>query len=181
MTQAVALSETQARTLTERIRKAGEDFGTLLLEAHEGRAWETLGYATWGDYVAGEFTFTRGQSYRLLATATVEKHTGEHVAGRLAEKVVARSRQVPDFTSEPSAAVQRALDEQRAEEAARRAVPKPTGKRAPIRGLDGLIASLRSTAERVEALADERTDEDALPPDLERAVTRLMRALERLT
>ncbi len=62
----VALSESQARELTERIRVTVEDVWSLLLEAHNGRAWEALGYPNWREYAQQEFDFSRSQPYRLL-------------------------------------------------------------------------------------------------------------------
>ncbi len=169
MTMAVVLSEAQARSLTERIRKAGEDFGSLLLEAHEGRAWELLGYATWQDYVAGEFTFTRGRSYQLLAQAKVTRLVG----GPVTDREVRHMSTMVDtpIAEQPSAAVQRLLAEQRT-------VPKPAGHRQEVRGLDGLIASARSLEEKLTTVAEERTAEDALPADLSRVLRRLVSTIE---
>ena len=45
------LDEKAARALTERIHKAGTDFGALVLEAYEGEAWRVLGYASWTVYI----------------------------------------------------------------------------------------------------------------------------------
>jgi len=52
--------------LTERIRVTVEDVWSLLLEAHNGRAWEALGYPNWREYAQQEFDFSRSQPYRLL-------------------------------------------------------------------------------------------------------------------
>lgn len=53
------LSEAQARALTSTIQA---DLGSLaanLAAAYKGRAWEALGYASWSDYTAAEFTLDR--------------------------------------------------------------------------------------------------------------------------
>ena len=50
------LSPEQARTLTDAIRA---DLGSLaanLATAYRGRVWEVLGYETWADYTAAEFS-----------------------------------------------------------------------------------------------------------------------------
>lgn len=56
----------EARELTDRIKAAVEQVWALLLEAHERRAWSALGYATWEEYVRGEFHMSRRRSYQLL-------------------------------------------------------------------------------------------------------------------
>jgi len=66
-----ALSETQARALTERIKGAAEDLWKLLYEAHEGKAWRVLGYDSWKSYVTTEFGMSEQHSYRLLDHATI--------------------------------------------------------------------------------------------------------------
>jgi hypothetical protein len=58
-----------ARELTDRIRRASETAGrvcSLLVEAHQRRAWSALGYHTWADYVRLEFRLSRSRSYELL-------------------------------------------------------------------------------------------------------------------
>jgi hypothetical protein len=60
------LNEAGARDLTERIRTATRHVCTLLLEAHEGRAWLALGYRSWERYVRSEFGLSRSRSYELL-------------------------------------------------------------------------------------------------------------------
>lgn len=175
MTTAVILSETQAHTLTERIRKAGEDFSALLLTAHDGEAWRVLGYATWQDYVAGEFTFTVRRSFQLLDQARISRIVGEPVTAREAAKVKRVS--LINSSPEPASEVMRAA---LAEQQASAAIPKPTSRGHALRGLDGLIASVRSLDERLGLLADERTDDDTLPPDLARVLTRLAATIEGL-
>ena len=61
----------EARTLTERIRRAAVEACMLLLEAHERRAWSALGYGTWERYVRVEFDLSRSRSYQLLDQARV--------------------------------------------------------------------------------------------------------------
>lgn len=62
-----------ADAITARIRNAGEQFGALLLEAHDGRAWKLKGYKSWEAYAAAEFGFARAKSYRLLTTERVNQ------------------------------------------------------------------------------------------------------------
>jgi hypothetical protein len=60
------LNEAGARDLTERIRLATRHVCTLLMEAHDRRAWLALGYRSWEQYVKREFGLSRSRSYELL-------------------------------------------------------------------------------------------------------------------
>lgn len=176
-TAVVVLSASAAKTLTERIRKAGEDFGRLLLDAHEGEAWRVMGYATWQDYIAAEFTFTRDASYKLLTQARVERAVGEPVSGKEAARVYrAIHASGETLPSEPSPAVQRLLAEQREVQP----IPKPSARGHAVRGLPGLIISVRALDETLGRIADERSAEDDLPPDLTRVLQRLATTIEGL-
>jgi len=64
-----AIDENAARQLTERIRAAAHTahrLCSLLVEAHERRAWVALGYPTWSEYIRTEFRLSRSRSYELL-------------------------------------------------------------------------------------------------------------------
>jgi hypothetical protein len=63
---AAPLSALTARELTNRIKDAVESLWSLLLEAHERKAWLALGYETWQAYVETEFNMARSRSYQLL-------------------------------------------------------------------------------------------------------------------
>lgn len=91
--QKPALSEVEARTLTDNIRQTAANLWSLVLTAWDGRAWEALGYETWQDYCKIEFDAdhlalpkserTRvfnmlkkaGMSTRAIAAATNVSHT----------------------------------------------------------------------------------------------------------
>jgi hypothetical protein len=66
-----ACSEAEAREITEAIKNAAESIWTLLLEAHERRAWKALGYTTWDHYVRAEFDMSRRHANRLIGQAEV--------------------------------------------------------------------------------------------------------------
>lgn len=66
-----ACTPDEARKLTDDIKGAAERVWSLLLEAHERKAWSALGYATWADYVGAEFDMSRGHAYRLIDQARV--------------------------------------------------------------------------------------------------------------
>lgn len=65
------LTETQARRLTERIKKASSDLWRLLKESHDKEAWRTLGYESWIAYVEVECGLAKSHAYRLLRHASV--------------------------------------------------------------------------------------------------------------
>lgn len=71
------LNKHEARRLTDRIRKAVNDVGALIEQAHDRGAWKALGYATWEAYVKTEFGFTRQRSYQLLDQGRVAKAISE--------------------------------------------------------------------------------------------------------
>lgn len=54
-----ALSATEARALTDRIRQTLSVGHDLIIKAFAGRAWIVLGYASWDAYCAGEFSDAR--------------------------------------------------------------------------------------------------------------------------
>lgn len=60
------MTEAEARALTERIKTQMRQVCMLVLEAHQRRAWQALGYATWEGYVRQEFGLSRSRSYQLL-------------------------------------------------------------------------------------------------------------------
>jgi hypothetical protein len=86
------LDATQARAVTDRIRTKMGDLMGEIAKAHIGRAWLALGYATWNDYVKGEFDYAplalprqerkavthllrkQGMSTRAIAAATGDSH-----------------------------------------------------------------------------------------------------------
>lgn len=60
------LSEDEARQITDAIRSTATATYILISRAHEMKAHKALGYATWADYVRGEFEFSPQRSYQLL-------------------------------------------------------------------------------------------------------------------
>ena len=61
-----AMTKSCARDLTDRIKAGVNDVAEMLHRAHEGRAWEALGYASWKDYCTAEFQMSKRRSYQLL-------------------------------------------------------------------------------------------------------------------
>lgn len=61
----------EAEQLTHAIRAAATATYVLLARAHEGKAYKTLGYDTWGEYVSQEFEMSPQRSYQLLDLSKV--------------------------------------------------------------------------------------------------------------
>lgn len=61
----------QAQHHVDQIKAGINDIGRHLLELHDGRGWEALGYETWRACAQAEFGFGKSQAYRLMAEAKV--------------------------------------------------------------------------------------------------------------
>jgi chromosome segregation ATPase len=115
------LDKADATALTQRIRTAVDGLWTLLLEAHDHKAWKALGYATWAAYVQAEFDMSRRHSYRLLDQGriirAIEDVTGENVThGSQITERDARDLKpdLPALTGEIKARVEAGEDPQKA-------------------------------------------------------------------
>jgi hypothetical protein len=71
------LTEAEARRLTDEIRDTGEQLGDLLSEAHDRRAWESLGYVNFAEYALAEFGMGKANAYKILAQETVSRELEE--------------------------------------------------------------------------------------------------------
>lgn len=60
------LTTDEAQELTEHIRSTADVLYVLLARAHAGRAWTSLGYSTFADYVREEFDMSRSRAYQIL-------------------------------------------------------------------------------------------------------------------
>lgn len=68
-----ALSERDARSLTQEIQRTSVRLWVLVTEAHDRKAYTALGYPTWDDYVRAELKMSPSRSYQLLDTGHVMK------------------------------------------------------------------------------------------------------------
>lgn len=104
-------TRTEAKELTDRIRKGVDEVWSLLLEAHERKAWKVLGYDTWKAYVEHEFGMTKQRSYQLLdhgrLVEAIREATGEksNTFDLSARDVAAMKGDVPAVTAEIKARV----------------------------------------------------------------------------
>ena len=61
----------QAREITDAIRSTSEVLYTLIQRAHQGKAWLSLGYGSFAEYVREEFAMSRSRAYQILDQARV--------------------------------------------------------------------------------------------------------------
>ena len=65
-TQASEMGQAEAQEITNAIKSAATVTYALLAKAHEGKAHQSLGYDSWGEYVKAEFEMSPQRSYQLL-------------------------------------------------------------------------------------------------------------------
>jgi hypothetical protein len=144
----VVMTEAEAKKLTGDIRRRlgdvqqrSERLADAVRRAHHDGAWVAMGYASWGEYVAGEFPdLSRGQNYRLVAwgevTAELESAAGGtvDVSGRQAAKVK-QTRTADEVADEirTRLADKAAPTDADRREAVEAALAKPTAARARAR------------------------------------------------
>lgn len=179
MSHAIAeISKAQARKLTDRIKTAADDLWALLLEAHEGKAWRALGYATWEAYIGAEFDMSRRQSYNLLdqcrVVRAIEEASGvQHVAQishRTAQaikpdlpEVVAEIREKVNAGADPIQTTYEVIEAKRIERAPEPAKPAP--KPEPEQDqpeIEALRSELQETRDNARQLAEMLESYDAV-------------------
>lgn len=69
--EAGAMSKAAAQEVTEAIKSYATATWVLVKRAHDGKAWKSLGYSTWADYVQTEFDMSTSRSYQLINQAEV--------------------------------------------------------------------------------------------------------------
>jgi hypothetical protein len=69
--QALTLSQTEARHLTDEVKADAQRLWAKLLSLYEGGAHTALGYTSWADYCEREFHMSQGRAYQLLRAARV--------------------------------------------------------------------------------------------------------------
>jgi hypothetical protein len=66
-----AMTVAAAKRVTASIKAAATATWILVKRAHDGKAWKSLGYSTWADYVTKEFDMSASRSYQLINQADV--------------------------------------------------------------------------------------------------------------
>lgn len=69
--QEIIMSRDEAEGLTKSIQSTASALYILLKKAHDEKAYISLGYKTWSEYIDGEFDFSRTRSYQLINQANV--------------------------------------------------------------------------------------------------------------
>lgn len=107
-----SMSADEARQITDRIRNTAEALHALLLEAHERRAWEAMGYPSWRAYAKCEFNMGQSHAYRLLDQGRVIKALAEATNSPIGETLINEStaRQIKPQLALVTAKVRERLD-----------------------------------------------------------------------
>jgi hypothetical protein len=138
------LDATAARELTDRIKASANQLWVLLLEAHERRAWISLGYASWAAYVHAEFRISRSRSYQLLdqgrviralqsvsTSVDITEAQARDLKPRLGEVTEAvRSRVAAEASGSVADAVEQVIREERERGGGHRLVTRSVARRA---------------------------------------------------
>ena len=104
------LSKEDALALTVKIRQSGERLWSLLHQAYDGRAWEALGYKSFGVYVGAEFDLSKSSGNRLVNQGRVIRAIA--TAAGVDENVVPVSaRQARRITPQQAVAIGEAVRE----------------------------------------------------------------------
>ena len=65
------MTRAEARKFTDQIRASADQLWSLLVEAHDRKAWTALGYGSFAAYVEAEFGMSKVHAYRLINQAEV--------------------------------------------------------------------------------------------------------------
>lgn len=72
MTTVTMMTVTEARECVNLINKHLGNLRALLLDLHNRKGWQALGYSSWRECVNQEFAYDQSYLYRLLSAAQVE-------------------------------------------------------------------------------------------------------------
>jgi hypothetical protein len=174
------LSKVEAKKLTQKIKTAVDDLWSLLLEAHDRKAWKSLGYSTWEAYVKAEFDMSRRNSYRLLDQARVVRAIEENVphaaqisqrdAEALKDDLPAAAEQIKakvDAGEEPEKAVADTVAAKRAEKAAQQAENDRQREEHAAALPDAIKQRQQAKADAITARKAKPVDTDALTAELD--------------
>jgi hypothetical protein len=178
-------TEAEARALTDSIRATADALWSLLLEAHERRAWAALGYDRWEDYVATEFDMSRSNSYRLLDQARVVREIETAVAEVVdvphAGHVVAITQRDAEDIKPSVGAVTEGIKNQLAAEAVENLAPERVAEIVNDEVAKARIKAAEKRKDREELAALEaELQPDGFDPELDRALSEERGKLRRL-
>jgi hypothetical protein len=173
------LGPSEARRLTNEVKRDAEALWRKLVELYEGGAHTALGYLSWDAYCAAEFDVGRSHSYRLLE------------AGRVAKAIPPRGTEngLPSRASHRSTDTGLPINERQARELApllrdedEDAVAEVWHEIRTEHGEDLTAEKVRTAVEKRLApnrqrVADLRRSPSALEKDFQKAVTDALNAL----
>lgn len=117
------LEKSAARKLTEDIKSTTTALYVLLKRAHDTKAWLSLGYSSWTEYISKEFDFSRARSYQLINQANVIEEINKasglnlYITEREARDI---KKRLPEITKKLKEDVKNSdLDESEAEDRAK--------------------------------------------------------------
>lgn len=172
-----SLSKSQAIALTGKIKTASDSLWSLLLEAHDGKAWQAMGYASWEAYIGAEFDMSRRQSYRLLdhgrVTQAIQAASGVTHGSQITERqardikpvvkeVAAEIRAKVEAGADPIQTTYAVIEAKRTEVKSEPAKPSKPAKAAPA-----IESLLEENATLREALQESRDNASELAGLLE--------------
>lgn len=73
----ILMSKEEAIELTQDIKSTSTALYVLLKKAHDTKAWVSMGYNSWSEYISKEFEFSRTRSYQLINQANVIEEINE--------------------------------------------------------------------------------------------------------
>lgn len=73
----VLMTKDEAIELTGDIKSTSTALYVLLKKAHDNKAWISMGYKSWSEYISSEFEFSRTRSYQLINQANVIEEINE--------------------------------------------------------------------------------------------------------
>lgn len=168
------LDATGARVLTDRIRRRAEDLWADLVEAHDRRAWQALGYSSWREYAQTEFGMSQSRAYQLLDAGRVQAALTEAASSTSVELTEAAARDIKPNLSVVTGKVRDAVT---TETATTGTAPPPERTKAIV---DKAITEVRSEKAAAKAAADatrdlnERYQPDGFDPDENRRLIALV-------
>lgn len=121
----VPMSKDEAYQLTNDIKSTTTALYVLLKRAHDTKAWSSLGYSSWTEYIENEFDFSRARSYQLINQAQVleEIHEASGVEVYLTEKEARDiKKRLPELTEKLKEIKTLELEDEDAEEEVKKVV-----------------------------------------------------------
>lgn len=134
------IDKEEAKKLTEDIKSTTTALYVLIKKAHDTKAWMSLGYKSWTEYIENEFDFSRARSYQLINQANVIEEINNasgvplYITEREARDI---KKRLPEITEQLEKDVKDAdLSEEEAEERAREIIEESKDNKNDIDNAD---------------------------------------------